>query len=285
MAKAAVTRSIRDDHQKNFLKIFNGLTGKHSRWEIWEDFVTLTAIEISNSTDKVNATERTKMYQTIISKYSAKERDGMAEMLAEVVMGMEQNPDQDFLGSLYMLCELGNDASGQFFTPYDVCRCMVEISGGSDPAAENAGFFSVSDPACGAGALLIAFANLCRRKNICYHDKVLFVAQDIDLIAGLMCYIQLSFLGCAGYVVIGNTITEPSTAYDRRGLLPAGPQSRIWYTPFFSTDIWYLRRQWAQIELLMKPVCHQPEQSEPEPLKDDATPPLCETKTGQLTFF
>lgn len=114
MAKAAVTRSIRDDHQKNFLKIFNGLTGKHSRWEIWEDFVTLTAIEISNSTDKVNATERTKMYQTIISKYSAKERDGMAEMLAEVVMGMEQNPEQDFLGSLYMMCELGNDHAGQF---------------------------------------------------------------------------------------------------------------------------------------------------------------------------
>ena len=110
------------------LKIFNGLTGKHSRWEIWEDFVTLTAIEISNSTDKVNATERTKMYQTIISKYSAKERDGMAEMLAEVVMGMEQNPDQDFLGSLYMMCELGNDHAGQFFTPYDVCRCMAEIT-------------------------------------------------------------------------------------------------------------------------------------------------------------
>lgn len=285
MAKAAVTRSIRDDHQKNFLKIFNSLTGKHSRREIWEDFVTLTAIEISNSTDKVNAPERTKMYQTIVSKYSAKEREGMAEMLAEVIMGMEQNPDQDFLGSLYMMCELGNDHAGQFFTPYDVCRCMVEISGGSDPAAENAGFFSVSDPACGAGALLIAFANLCRRKNICYHDKVLFVAQDIDLIAGLMCYIQLSFLGCAGYVVIGNTITEPSTAYDCRGLLPAGPQSRIWYTPFFSTDIWFLRRQWAQIELLMKPVCRQTEQAEPEHKKDDAAPPLCETKTGQLTFF
>ena len=127
MAKAAVTRSIRDDHQKNFLKIFNSLTGKHSRWEIWEDFVTLTAIEISNSTDKVNAPERTKMYQTIVSKYSAKEREGMAEMLGEVIMGMEQNPDQDFLGSLYMMCELGNDHAGQFFTPYDVCRCMAEM--------------------------------------------------------------------------------------------------------------------------------------------------------------
>lgn len=189
-AKAAVTRSIRDDHQKNFLKIFNGLTGKHSRWEIWEDFVTLTAIEISNSTNKVNATERTKMYQTIISKYSAKERDGMAEMLAEVVMGMEQNPDQDFLGSLYMMCELGNDHAGQFFTPYDVCRCMAEITFDPKLHPDMEGFISVSDPACGAGATLLAFLNVCKRRNICYHNKVLVIAQDIDFIVGLMCYIE-----------------------------------------------------------------------------------------------
>ena len=190
MAKATAVRNIRDAHQKAFLKIFNSLCGRFNRWQVWQDFVMVTAIEISNATDKQNAPERTKTYQTIISKYSDAEQNKFAELLAEVIMGMEQNPDQDFLGELYMLCELGNDASGQFFTPYDVCRCMVEISGGSDPAAENAGFFSVSDPACGAGALLIAFANLCRRKNICYHDKVLFVAQDIDLIAGLMCYIS-----------------------------------------------------------------------------------------------
>lgn len=253
MAKAAVTRSIRDDHQKNFLKIFNGLTGKHSRWEIWEDFVTLTAIEISNSTDKVNATERTKMYQTIISKYSAKERDGMAEMLAEVVMGMEQNPDQDFLGSLYMMCELGNDHAGQFFTPYDVCRCMAEITFDPKLHPDMEGFISVSDPACGAGATLLAFLNVCKRRNICYHNKVLVIAQDIDFIVGLMCYIQCSFMGCAGYVVIGDTLVNPATAYDSRGLLPAGPQNRIWYMPLFSTDVWYMRRQIAQMNLLFEP--------------------------------
>lgn len=165
MAKATAVRNIRDDHQKAFLKIFNSLCGRFNRWQVWQDFVMVTAIEISNATDKQNAPERTKTYQTIISKYSDAEQNKFAELLAEVIMGMEQNPDQDFLGELYMLCELGNDASGQFFTPYDVCRCMVEISGGSDPAAENAGFFSVSDPACGAGALLIAFANLCRHRT------------------------------------------------------------------------------------------------------------------------
>ena len=297
MAKAAVTRRIRDDHQKNFLKIFNGLTGKHSRWEIWEDFVTLTAIEISNSTDKVNATERTKMYQTIISKYSAKERDGMAEMLAEVVMGMEQNPDQDFLGSLYMMCELGNDHAGQFFTPYDVCRCMAEITFDPKLHPDMEGFISVSDPACGAGATLLAFLNVCKRRNICYHNKVLVIAQDIDFIVGLMCYIQCSFMGCAGYVVIGDTLVNPATAYDSRGLLPAGPQNRIWYMPLFSTDVWYMRRQIAQMNLLFEP------KGEPAKIeKTDIKPanlqksiknepkapenePLNETKTGQLTFF
>lgn len=190
MAKAAVTRSIRDDHQKNFLKLFNSLTGKHSRWEIWEDFVTLTAIEISNSTDKVNAPERTKTYQTIISKYSSKEREGMAEMLGEVIMGMEQNPDQDFLGSLYMMCELGNSHAGQFFTPYDVCRCMAEITFDPKLHPDMEGFISVSDPACGAGATLLAFLNVCKRRNICYHNKVLVIAQDIDFIVGLMCYME-----------------------------------------------------------------------------------------------
>ena len=324
MAKAAVARSIRDDHQKNFLKIFNSLTGKHSRWEIWEDFVTLTAIEISNSTDKVNAPERTKMYQTIVSKYSAKERDGMVEMLAEVIMGMEQNPDQDFLGSLYMMCELGNDHAGQFFTPYDVCRCMAEITFDPKLHPDMEGFISVSDPACGAGATLLAFLNVCKRRNICYHNKVLVIAQDIDFIVGLMCYIQLSLMGCAGYVVIGDTLINPCTAYDKKGLLPAGDPERIWFTPLFSDGIWYGRRLAAQMDLLISgssrkspenvnSFTEKPEKVADSPAKDTKKPcsftepakaaarvstpvstkkvetwkpaELNETKNGQLTFF
>lgn len=70
MAKATAVRNIRDDHQKAFLKIFNSLCGRFNRWQVWQDFVMVTAIEISNATDKKNAPERTKTYQTIISKYS-----------------------------------------------------------------------------------------------------------------------------------------------------------------------------------------------------------------------
>lgn len=221
----------------------------------------------------------------------------MAEMLGEVIMGMEQNPDQDFLGSLYMMCELGNSHAGQFFTPYDVCRCMAEITFDPKLHPDMEGFISVSDPACGAGATLLAFLNVCKRRNICYHNKVLVIAQDIDFIVGLMCYIQCSFMGCAGYVVIGDTITDPATAYDDRGLLPAGPQNRIWYMPFFSTDMWYMRRQIAKMNLLIKPKEQLPKIEKPETkpenlqksIKNEPKAPekaaLNETRTGQLTFF
>lgn len=109
--------------------------------------------------------------------------------------------------------------------------------------------------------------------------------------------IQCSFMGCAGYVVIGDTLVNPATAYDSRGLLPAGPQNRIWYMPLFSTDVWYMRRQIAQMNLLFEPKGEPAkiEKSDIKPAnlqrsiknepKAPENEPLNETKTGQLTFF
>ena len=76
-----------------------------------------------------------------------------------------------------------------------------------------------------------------------YQRNVLFVAQDIDFVTGCMCYIQLSLLGCAGYVVVGDTIVNPSTALDERGLIPVDGEN-VWYTPMYFEDTWHLRRQW-----------------------------------------
>lgn len=173
------------------MSIFNSLCGRHGRWEVWSDFIQLTAIDISNVTDKGNAPKRAADARNIAKKYSEDEIKRMAEMLMQMVYAIDENPDQDFLGELYMTCELGNDHAGQFFTPYDVCRAMSEIS--FDPTRfEDKGFVSVNDCACGAGALLVSFANACKRHDINYQQKVMFVAQDIDYTVGLMCYIQLS---------------------------------------------------------------------------------------------
>ena len=64
-----------------------------------------------------------------------------------------------------MALGLANEWKGQFFTPYDICRAMAAMNLGEDLKSqiEEKGWVSVSDPACGAGALLLAFANECKR--------------------------------------------------------------------------------------------------------------------------
>ena len=84
----------------------------------------------------------------------------------------------------------------------------------------------------------------------------------------MMCYIQLSLLGCAGYVVIGDSLAHPMTAVDRRGLIPRG-EGNVWYTPMYFRDVWHWRRVWAQMEMMERvtpPV--QPEQDGEQLLMD-----------------
>lgn len=307
---AKVVRGV-DDYKKEFLRLFDSLCGKYSRWEVWSDFIQLTAIDMSNATDKVNAPKRMETGKTIRKKYRDADMETMGDMLMQLVGGMDANTDQDFLGELYMACNLGNDHVGQFFTPYNVCQCMSEITYDVPALLDGKGFIAVNDPACGAGALLLSFANICKRKGINYQEKVLFVAQDIDYIVGLMCYIQLILMGCAGYVVIGDTLTNPTTCYDKHGLLPAVEPDRVWYTMMFSNNLWYGRRMAAQMDVLLCRISESNLQNpaeeveikhkiEPKTSKSEkkitkkavsitksaeTETNLNESKLGQLTFF
>lgn len=277
----SVPAYLKSVHQIEFVKIFHSLCGRYGRWDIWQDFITLAAIEISNAVDRSHAAERGKTYKTIAEKYKPDELLRFALMLQEVIAGMEQNSDQDFFGELYMALELGNKRIGQCFTPYNVCRLMAELTTLDiwTRIAQD-GWVSVNDSACGSGAMLAALANACLRQDVNYQTSVFFVAQDVSYIAGLMCYLQLSLLGCAGYVVIGDTLLHPITALDRRGLIPQ-PDMDIWYTPFYFRDIWQGRRICAQMGLLLQ------SDNKPAGKVNTAVPtlPLQETKAGQLTLF
>lgn len=269
---------VAKERQKAILKKLDSLSGRYTRYQIWCDFITWSALSISNALDKLNAPKREAQARDIEKKYTAAEKKILAEMLEDFVMAMEVDPEQDFLGELFMMCEFGNDAGGQFFTPYSVCRAMAAINMDTKikDQIQEKGFVTCGDCACGAGALLVAFANECSRQDVNYQTSVLFVAQDIDYLAACMCYLQMSILGLPGYVYVGNTLTDPCLSVDGRNLLPSKPQN-CFFTPMYFSDVWTWRKLFARIELTTQELKEEISVAAP------AVEPVA--VGGQLTFF
>ena len=113
----------------------------------------------------------------------------------------------------------------------------VTCSGVAEQIREK-GFVTMNDCACGAGATLIAGIHGARKilekEGINWQEHILVTAQDLDMVTGLMCYIQLSLQGAAGYVKIGNTLTDPMNSGDSL--------ENYWFTPMYFHQTWVLRR-------------------------------------------
>lgn len=273
----------RNAAQKEFVKKFDMLTGSRSRWQVWQDMVWLFATAISNAVDKRFFEQREKTHTNIISQYKPTEQQVFPELFAMLTLTMEESEAgfSDFLGELYMDLELGFKGTGQFFTPYHVCKAMAKISVDTEKAKaqiDRQGYISVCDPACGAGATLIAAADVLRDSGINYQQTALFAAQDIDSTVALMCYIQLSLLGCAGYVVIGNTITEPMTGIS---LFGEPDRERCWYTPMYFTERWSTLRAIEQWRRVFATVATPPPAA-PEPASGAALETSIQRRLGQI---
>ena len=272
---------VRGGDQKAFVKIFDSICQWNSRWDRWNDMVMLFAIEIANTVDTVHRAERNETYAAIARKYKPQEFERVRELFVELINNLEKNPFQDFLGAMYMEMELGNNHAGQFFTPYCVCEMMAEIDLPQEfPQLERPGYITVNDPACGAGATLIAAAQVFRSRNINYQRQVLFAAQDIDQTVALMCYIQMSLIGCAGYVRVGDSISDPTVWHPLYG----DGTAKCWMMPMSFTDVWNMHRMADQMKRLFAMFTpDQPEiitdgtsavetLPEPEPISEEPKP-------------
>lgn len=241
----------KDEHvRKEFLKTFNSLARRWRSWDIWTDFVTIAACTISNSVDKLHFDDREKTYLRIIKKYSKQEQNLFAEMFAYLVIALDEDPEQDFLGGIYTELGLNSKEHKQIFTPYSICHVMAEVTFGDLVSqVEEKGVVEVHDCCCGAGATLIAAANVAKSKlekaNLNYQNHILLTGQDIDYLATMMCYIQLSLLGMAGYFKVGDALTDPMT--DRDNL------DNYWFTPMYFFPVWHYRRVWHSMDKLFMP--------------------------------
>lgn len=276
-------RTRRETCKKEFVKLFDTLTGSQHRWQAWQDMVWLFATSIANSVKTPHWEKREQRYLEIIRKYEPKRQQVFPELFAMLVSIMDDSVNfgyyGDFLGELFMVLELGNAAGGQFFTPYSVCMAMSEVTFDDGVKAEidRKGWISCNDCACGAGATLIAFAEVLKKNDVNYQQRCMFVGQDIDYTTGLMCYIQLSLLGCAGYVHIGNTLTDPMTGH----VLFGDGSENTWYTPMYFSTPWEMRRQAVRMDAFFGDMGNGIENHAPVALPEPETEPVIIEVSGK----
>lgn len=241
MAKIKHTGHLQE-REKEFLKLFDTLTYSRSAWQVWEDLMTVMACSISNAVDRTpdRFKRREEQYERAIKDLGG--MDIPVQIFRVITMALEENMNQDFLGRLYMNLNLGSHWHGQFFTPYHVCELMarMQIGDGCQAEIEEKGYISVCDPCVGAGAMLIAAATAFRECKVNYHTNALFIGQDVDPVVAKMAYIQISLLGCPGYITVGNSLTNPQTGHV---LFPEENEGQeLWITPLFIHHSWGIRR-------------------------------------------
>lgn len=110
--------------KQEFLKVFREMCYSRSAWQVWADLISMIACSLANSTDPdkagVRYLEREQEYKQCAERLGGVDKP--SRCMAVIVEALERNPEQDFLGELFMELKLGNHWKGQFFTPYCVCK-------------------------------------------------------------------------------------------------------------------------------------------------------------------
>ncbi len=208
----------------DFIKLFNGLAAHKHRYNVFQDFITASAIALYNSIYKDPIRE--DEYLQIMQGYSKEEIAVFPELLGILVNLLNPEP-RDVLGELYMSLDLGNQNAGQFFTPPTVSELMAEIAFDDNIEYMQDSFFTLSDPACGAGSTLLAFIKLMIVKGYNPADKIWIQAIDIDRTVALMCYIQLALWNVPAQVLVGDSLTLEIR--------------ECWFTPAHCVGLWEYR--------------------------------------------
>ncbi|MDP2369322.1 N-6 DNA methylase [Rhodoferax sp.] len=217
------------------IKLLQANCGRHQLHTVFSDFVEMAALAYANAVDMRQRPGREKRYLEIVARYTREQVSNFTGALASLTMALECAGFADVLGTAFMELELGSKWAGQFFTPYSVCQLMAGVNMVGLPEKVKAqGFVTCCDPAVGAGALPIAFAEAMYLAGHNYQHCLHVTAQDVDARAAHMAFVQLSLLHVPAVVIVGNSLS--------------GERREVWYTPAHVMGGWSRRLNRQQKE-------------------------------------
>lgn len=202
------------DHTKMFLGTIEKFRYQHNIYDVFRDWTELAAAEVhqlpyhAGVCAKDEAFERVEQeYLDTAKKYQKEDFDTFGELLGITRLALTTK-HQDFLGQCYMRLEVNNTRAGQYFTPYEVSLLLAQmnLTDVESMIDHNGGWFTLLEPACGSGGMVIAAAEVLQRKQIDGGWCMWFSATDIDRLCANMTYIQAGLLGLTGIVWHGDTL-------------------------------------------------------------------------------
>ena len=207
---------------EEIVKIILSISGSYSPAIIFDDWIKLMTIALANNPHiQENETwkYREQQYIDTIKKYNNTEQEKFALMYAKLIE-LFNKEISDYLGEIYMKCEMGNGRLGQFFTPFHLSELTSKVAG---LKSDLNGIYNVYEPTCGAGGMILAYAKYLQDEGINYQQKMRVVAQDLDWRGVYMTYVQCSILGIKAKICQGDTLVEPNVKEEHR----------VFYTPAY----------------------------------------------------
>jgi N-6 DNA Methylase len=170
------------DLRKQFIKAFESLARHRDKHDVLVDFLELAVCAIRKRTvppgPAADALE--EKYMAVVRRNKPEDVRAMPELLAITTLAVQEG-GCDFLGQVVGDLELMTGHMGQFFTPYDLSRMMAELTLDTvDEIIAEQGFVTVQEPACGAGGMIIAAADVLARKGFDIGQCLYVDAIDIS---------------------------------------------------------------------------------------------------------
>lgn len=232
------------DSCKELVKALRSVSCSHAIYEVFQDWLAVSAIAISNAVDWRQQKRREEVYIEIIQKYTKAEQEKLAEAFAELVRALQHEQSMhgptDILGQVFHALELHSKYKGQFFTPPHVCELMGMMTLNGDnltQTIEKKGYITVCEPCIGSGGMILGAAKAMANQKLNYQTQMLVTGIDIDIKCVQMAYLQLSLLGIPAVIIHGNSLTDEEWSR--------------WYTPAYIIGLWSVKEQEAQIEDLL----------------------------------
>jgi hypothetical protein len=197
------------DHRKQFIKAFERLAHDRERHDVLSDFLEMAVCAIRKTTllpgPAADAIE--ERYMAVVARNAPEDVRAMPALLGITTLAVQEG-GCDFLGQVVVELELPNQHMGQFFTPYDVSRMIAELTFDTlDEIIAEQGFVTVLEPACGAGGMIIAAADVVERKGFDIARQLYVDGTDISPMCFRMSYLQASLRGIPATIRRGNTLS------------------------------------------------------------------------------